>query len=224
MIRGLFLTLAAFAMNLIPGCDYAEWNQKMVVTVETPEGIRTGESVVNIWFSANRALAIMDGSSVGWKATGEAVVVDLGERGVLMALLVGEEHMGDAGVNASFAFTSMYGLAAGEQETIESVLDEPKGVPVAIPRKAYPLLVTFRDIADSTTIAQVDPDNLAKSFGEGVRLRSLTLERTSEPVTEGQIARYLRCIAVSDLCIPVNYDLPYGHPLRYLPNTAFKSK
>ncbi|HEX2020694.1 MAG TPA: hypothetical protein VGO17_17330 [Aurantimonas sp.] len=221
MIRGLFLTLAAFAMNLIPGCDYAEWNQKMVVTVETPEGMRMGESVVNIWFTGNRALAFMDGSSVSWKATGEAVVVDLGERGVLMALLVGEEHMGDAGVNASFAFTSMYRLAAGEQETIEGVLDQPKGVPVPLPRKAYPLLVTFRDISDPTTIEQVDPDNLARSFGEGVRLNGLTLERTSEPITDRSIRQYLPCTD-SFLCIPVNYDLPYGHSLSYLPNSVFK--
>lgn len=39
-----------------------------------------------------------------------------------------------------------------------------------------PYLVTFRNLRDPTTISQVDPRNLAASFGQGYRLRRIALK------------------------------------------------
>jgi hypothetical protein len=47
----------------------------------------------------------------------------------------------------------------------------------------YPYFVRFKDMADPKSVEQVDPDNLAKSFGAGYRLKSLTVQMTGEPVT-----------------------------------------
>jgi hypothetical protein len=47
--------------------------------------------------------------------------------------------------------------------------------------------VTFADVADPTTVARVDPDDLAASFGPGVTLRGMTLEITDDPVTKGVV-------------------------------------
>jgi hypothetical protein len=47
------------------------------------------------------------------------------------------------------------------------------------------MLVRFRDIADPTSVEKVDPDNLAASFGEGVKLRRITVQLTDDPVTTG---------------------------------------
>lgn len=47
--------------------------------------------------------------------------------------------------------------------------------------------MTFGDVADPTTVARVDPDNLAASFGPGVTLRGMTLEITDDPVTGGVV-------------------------------------
>ena len=57
----------------------------------------------------------------------------------------------------------------------------------AVPRRQYPMLVTFADVADPTTVARLDPDNLAASFGPGVALRGMTLEITDDPVTKGVV-------------------------------------
>lgn len=57
--------------------------------------------------------------------------------------------------------------------------------------KDYPLLVTFTDITDPTTVKQVNPTNLAATFGPGVSLKRITLEITDEPVTEGKIEHVL---------------------------------
>jgi hypothetical protein len=47
------------------------------------------------------------------------------------------------------------------------------------------MLVRFGDIADPKTVAKVDPDDLAASFGKGVTLRRITVERTKDKVTTG---------------------------------------
>lgn len=49
----------------------------------------------------------------------------------------------------------------------------------------YPYLVTFKDIADPTSVVRVDPDDLAASFGAGYRLKAITVQVTDEPVTVG---------------------------------------
>ena len=49
----------------------------------------------------------------------------------------------------------------------------------------YPYFVRFRDVRDPKSVEQVDPDNLAKSFGPGYRLKSLTATFTDAPVTRG---------------------------------------
>jgi hypothetical protein len=52
-------------------------------------------------------------------------------------------------------------------------------------RPAYPMLVTFGDEADPTSVTLVDPDDLAATFGAGVKLRRITAELTDDPVTTG---------------------------------------
>jgi hypothetical protein len=47
------------------------------------------------------------------------------------------------------------------------------------------MLVTFADESDPTSVALVDPDDLAATFGEGTALRRITIELTDEPVTTG---------------------------------------
>ena len=56
-----------------------------------------------------------------------------------------------------------------------------------VPRERFPRLVTFDDIDDPTTAREVDPANLAATFGSGVALRGITLELTGEAVTRGRI-------------------------------------
>ena len=49
----------------------------------------------------------------------------------------------------------------------------------------FPTLVRFRDINDPKTVEDVDPANLATSFGPGFHLRRITLQRTDDAVTHG---------------------------------------
>ena len=49
------------------------------------------------------------------------------------------------------------------------------------------MLVTFDDVTKPETVGQVDPEDLAAVFGEGVRLQAVTLEITEEAVTVGRV-------------------------------------
>ncbi|MCV3238603.1 hypothetical protein [Mesorhizobium sp. ZC-5] len=69
------------------------------------------------------------------------------------------------------------------QTAIKKVLATPPGTRAVLPREAYPLLVTFTNIADPNTVMRVDPDDLAATFGLGVSLKRITLETTDSEVT-----------------------------------------
>ena len=90
-----------------------------------------------------------------------------------------------------------------------------------IPRSHYPLLVTFTDIIDPTTVKVVDPDNLAETFGPGASLKRITLEITDEPVTEGKIESVLGWW--NNLTVPIGgkVDRKYGDPLYGLGKWSF---
>jgi hypothetical protein len=54
-----------------------------------------------------------------------------------------------------------------------------------VPSSLLPMLVRFRDVADPSTVEVVDPRDLERAFGTGVRLRVATIEITDERITRG---------------------------------------
>lgn len=44
------------------------------------------------------------------------------------------------------------------------------------------MLVTFRDRNDPKSVVKVDSDNMAATFGAGVELRRMTVERTEDDI------------------------------------------
>jgi hypothetical protein len=168
------LLAGAFALG---GCgEKVSWKQKLTVTVETPEGIKTGQAVQRVR-STYTGPSTIGGNEVQYSMTGEAVVVSLAEGRYLFGLLSGPEL-------ARGAFGDR--LPAGRLEYLQS-MRTLKGAIATLLRDDYPLLVTFADIADPASVQRVDPDDLAASFGPGYRLQSITLEITDEPVTEGPV-------------------------------------
>lgn len=78
-----------------------------------------------------------------------------------------------------------------EYWALGSKADEPTGSgrlhlnPSLAEMKGRPMLVTFGDLSDPTSMAEVDPDNLAATFGAGVSLKRITVQMTDDPVTTG---------------------------------------
>ena len=78
-------------------------------------------------------------------------------------------------------------------------------------RSAYPMMVTFGDLNDPTSVALVDPDDLAASFGEGINISRITAELTDDPVTTG-IEERLEWLGMSFRGFDSS-DFPEGLPL-----------
>ncbi|MEZ5815415.1 MAG: hypothetical protein R3E13_11960 [Alphaproteobacteria bacterium] len=205
------LTLVVIGVCALVGFAYAaselssdnktySWRYKMTVEVETPEGIVTGSAVRQM---GNEAKGV-DLPDVGNPAdvSGEAVVVDLGKRGVLFVLI---SHKSD--LEFYYTFRKYFPHGGSTLEGSKFYASMPTGTKeVFDPEKppGYPKLVTFTDMNDpkSVTLVQVwerqrsglfslKEDRFEELFGEGVKLKGITLEITDEPVTWGVVDKYL---------------------------------
>ena len=109
----------------------------------------------------------------------------------LFALLDGGDDVLGSAVGWSDAAYRLSFAPGGKQRDFAARASErdrqPLDTPVPLPPEAWRLLVTFADIADPTSVARVDPNDLAASFGEGARLKAMTLEITRAEVTDGVV-------------------------------------
>lgn len=183
-ILWLAVLLALSGCGLIYG-DTSTYRFRMTVEVVTPEGLKTGSSVYEV--SAGNVKKILpDAQSRSVSVRGEAVAVDVAPGQTLFALLRTNAHF-ESMVGLSMEtldphFTDRYDVVATAARLAER---DETGPPAVVDPENYPMLVTFTDIADPTSVAKVDPADLAASFGEGVKLRRITAELTDDPVTTG---------------------------------------
>ena len=164
---------------------------KITVTIETPEGIKTGSAVRE--YFVQKTPEPLDTITPHTRVKGEAVVVDLGERGVVFAVM---------GTDDYWVLWNSFPTDAGAL-TIEGIkyYRSFKGEQKTIALKDRPMLVTFTDIKDPKTVTPVYrvvgtpipssskytydvEDKFEELFGEGVALKDITIETTNEPVTD----------------------------------------
>ena len=128
----------------------------------------------------------LDSPNVEAHVRGEAVVLDMGNRGMLFALLFrGPQHLLNRLRDFVPHFWGRDRIVSAEDVAWVAGLKGARTVALS----ELPFLVHFRDISDPTSVEQVTPDNLAASFGPGVELKSATIEITDAPVTTGITAK-----------------------------------
>lgn len=188
----LRIIVPAFAV-LLSGCgwwDWHDWRQKVIVEVQTPNGIVTGTSVQDIEFSRAN-FSVPGGDRKAFEVTGEGVIVDLASAGKLFVLLSGKNFHGSAERLAPIAFASDVEQGYTSKPAIDQVVATPLYSQAPLPEYAYPLLVTFDDLDDPATVREVDPADLAATFGPGYALRSISVQMTDEPNGAGEMQRVL---------------------------------
>lgn len=184
-LRLIPLVLITFGLS---GCsDSWSWHQKLTVTVQTPDGVVSGSSVMRGRMTERRgALVPAEANGVSFSLSGEAVVVKLPNGHYLFALLTGIP-------SASWLLYPR--MPAKDAGTLLERAEANTSASLEVPRDQHPLLVTFDDIADPASVKKVDPSNFAATFGPGYRLTSITLSITEEPVTEGKVKKVLGWLA-----------------------------
>ncbi len=191
------------------GKRYPDYRYRLTVEVDTPEGLKTGSSVIEVSTMVSGKYSIPDPGKLFTRVRGEAVTVDLGQRGVMFALLRSEysvdwaagpllffvpnipykdiEHIYEKenrDPRFDMQMTQLYKLRGkyALPRHYQTVLHKPKESDTPT---AYPILVTFADMADPKSVTKIDPDNMAARFGKGVKLKRITVERTDDDVTNG---------------------------------------
>ena len=171
---------------MLSGCrsEY-QWNQKLTVTVETPQGERSGSAVVHETVLYGQLP--MSGNDVEPGIKGEATIVEVAPGKFLFALL----NSGGNGVPTWELFYHVWhdDIPDGREDGLKFI--QSKRETRNVPPDAYPLLVTFTDINDPKSVLEVKPNDIAATFGSGYSLKSITLEITNELATEGKVEKVL---------------------------------
>lgn len=187
-----FGLVAALLLSACGRDNTPTYRYRLKVEVETPQGLRTGSSVIEVKTRIGRNPAAPSSQAVRWKVRGEAVAVDLPGGKTLFALLRSPSDV-------EWAARVMLMQAPSYQgEPFDKQLDNMIGMNDELVlhkyfrkkvlghwQPAYPMLVTFADISNPATAKQVDPENLAAAFGEGVSLQRITVQMTGDEVTTG---------------------------------------
>ncbi len=186
------------------------WRYKITIEVETPEGLKTGSSVREI-SAMSRPEMLAEGNDTHITLSkGEAVVVDLGKRGLLFAILQGINGNPDQPYWAVFdAFPSPCREGPVSRCGIRYYSTVGVIPPSELQLTSYPMLVMFDNLQDPLTVRRlidvkkctagempnaknlcIDSDHFAQLFGEGVRLKSIKIELTDNK-PEFHLEKYL---------------------------------
>ncbi len=185
-----FGLLALVAFGVVFDNGPPDYRYRLTVEVDTPDGLRSGSSVIEVRRNMGRSAGAAFAEIVMTRVRGEAVVVELPNGQSLFALLRSKDSVDWA----SYVMPRLAPKIEGEKgrERLDNVLliEGKVELPEQWPSRfrvdrlsGYPRLVTFANLDDPTTVARVDPKALDASFGEGVSLRRITVELTDDPVS-----------------------------------------
>lgn len=166
------------------------------VTVEVIDNgiVRSGSSV---WSWQLNEADLPLATAYDGKLRGEAVAVDMSGGRTLFAILRGadgqsgmaellpERLFGDIGRASRGEETQFSPDRVADLRDIASREGEAATLDCAAHPGWCPMLVSFADIDNPASVKQVQPGNLAATFGPGVRLKAITVEITDDPVTSG---------------------------------------
>jgi len=190
-----FGTLAGVLLVIVFGVS-ACWNMayptnsfryRLTVEVETPEGVKSGSSVIEVTERAQPRFGDAPSSQMSIK--GEAVTVNLGSRGQIFVLLKNgsrqEGFVSEAGMIAYSAFPNKNSSSGRGAEALPENLKRYRDerLVAQLTPEQMPLMVRFRDIRDPMSVERVDPDNMAALFGDHVRLKRSKIETTDLPIS-----------------------------------------
>ncbi len=175
--------LVVIGITFLTGCipERHAWHQKLTVVVDTPTGQVSGSSVVRVEAVFWGQLPAT-GTEVEYDIRGEATVVEVAPGQYLFVLLGGSQERFKAFAGDRFA-----GMT--RQEWLREIPRQTE--PVSIPPQDAPMMVTFGDITDPASVVEVNPTDLAASFGIGISLDAVFLEIVSESDFRQSISQLL---------------------------------
>jgi len=192
--------LAAGLLTLftLAGCNRTvEVRYRITIEVLDHGSVRSGSGVWSV--TVTRGLL----GSYESHLRGEAVIVDLGARGRMFAVVAGRSKNGlpTSPDHVALLPEALFGDVARSRARLSPLhqdrIDDLEAIRGQVGRSVslncdtpsecadfFPFLVRFGDLRDPTSVRVVDPTNLAAEFGEGVSLRGISVQITDEQVTQ----------------------------------------
>jgi len=169
VILGYFAYTAGFPSGTL--------RYRLTVEVMVDGDVHTGSSVIEVRYTKQRAWD----NSVLAKKKGEAVLVNLGKRGLLFLTMSApiDYKPGEYTVDAAqlpirtFFATSVGGLDPTELRHLGKLTAE-------VDASKLPLMVRLPSAETAKGATRVNPTNLAEAFGPGVRLHKVIIETTDD--------------------------------------------
>lgn len=179
-IAALGLVLAAISLSL-RACGYesfGEYNFRLKIEVDTPEGVRTGSGVMSVSYS--RGPNLQGGATAVARFRGEAVFVDLGNGRNVVALLAHGRNGEDGNSIKWLPVTALTGApwGWGSTQALEALKASGKRLEGRMELKPplIPTLVTFADVSDPRTATTLDTSHFRFRFGQGYVFKRAMIE------------------------------------------------
>jgi hypothetical protein len=192
----LLIVMAVAAYAAYDAIFSATIRYRLTLTAEVDGQPRSGSGVIEVTYSKNNDPISRADFSIDVR--GEAVVLDLGSRGTLFVLL---KPYADSRSGPEYIVLRAFNLPGGALPSpVISGLQQVRHLSGKreLALTSLPLLVRFSDPGDPKTVERVDPLDLEKSFGAGVKLVRAEIEIvpggiwpfnrigiSGEPVTSG---------------------------------------
>jgi hypothetical protein len=211
---------AVIGWNYLTGAP-STLHYRLTLKVDVDGQPHIGSGVIETRWGDQRYASSLAGG-VAWHVfvKGEAVVIDLGQRGLMFATLDGrrDSRCNDPPslVAVVLGKTSVGSMTPGLLRRISEYTS-----PTKVDVDCIPMLVRFGDPANPMTAQLVDPNDLSTAFGSGVKLVEATIAITDEQVTRG-IESTLPWVTGLQGSIGKDDHLPYGHILNQLNDGSFR--
>ncbi|NOJ43015.1 hypothetical protein [Bradyrhizobium australiense] len=193
------LVIAAIVIALMLMMPSATIRYRLTLEALVEGQRKTGSQVVEVGYHGHPKL-LPNESEFSVSIKGQALLLDLGRSGFLLALLREGNDVQSAPEGIALNALGKVGV----QQPFGNRIDQVRKLSgkVELPLTNLPLLVRFRDLNAPLTVERVNPLDLESSFGTGVKLVRATLEIvpagiwplnqfgwTGEPITTGLAER-----------------------------------
>lgn len=148
---------------------------RLTLVAQVDDEIRSGSSVIEVNYHKNPKL-LPNEAEFSTSVKGQALALDLGERGTLFALL---REGSDVRSAPEWIVLRAFSIDHGSMpRPIDDGLKQVRTLSgkVGLALENLPLLVRFRDPDDPRSVEEVDPLDIGKTFGPQARLVHATLE------------------------------------------------
>lgn len=187
MKRSLLIALVVLVLGaggLVAGYRYKypdySYRYRLTVNIEVDGKIHSGSSVIEVKWRGGPVIG--DGGPFGPSVKGQAALVDLGERGVVVATLINDKSYGPAKDGALGALW-VAAEAFGNHSTGPEIPDLPKlRGKRDLELGKLPRLLWFSNPQDPTTARKLLVQDIPATFGPSARFAGASVEITNDAV------------------------------------------